>query len=123
MAHNRGKSIGGDFCGKFKNIIPRTAIREFIYINVINGRITDLSKRSIRFVMIKFNMCANDKNKVKKMINVILHRNNQILPPIKFINDNYNTTTEEKMDERQQKLPIKCENHSTYHSMQLMPYR
>lgn len=90
MAHNYGKRIGGDFKSKYEKIIPRLAIREFIYNNVMNKKITNLSNQSINKVLHRFNLSNADKNKVKKMIEIILHRDNRNLQPIQFEKTNWN---------------------------------
>lgn len=84
MTHNQGKRIGGDFLNKIKKIVPRLEIREFIYQNVLKKNIINLSKRDVNIVMLRFKLHDKDRNKIKKMIDVILHRNNDNLPPIKY---------------------------------------
>lgn len=85
MSHNRGKTIGHDFFNADANpiCIKRQEIRAFVFDCVHNTNIIrNLSKKSINIVMHKFKLKEKDRNKIKKIINVIIHRDNRRLPPI-----------------------------------------
>lgn len=84
MSHNYGKKIGADFKNKSKKTVERAEVREFIYRNVLKNEISDLSKRSINFVLQRFHLCENDRIKIKKIIEVILKRDNSNLPPLLY---------------------------------------
>lgn len=110
MSHNLGKIIGGDFLSKQKTLIPRLAVRAFIYKNVLNNKIRDLSNRSIKFVMNKFSMLDKGKNKVKHLIENILRRDNVKLPAIIFANEQCNITNGLTLcDERIKLKSIECQ--------------
>lgn len=87
MGQNRGKIISNDFltADSCPIVIPRAAIRAFIYDCVyLENIIKNLQEKYIRFVMKRFNLKASDKNKIKHMIKVILYRDNDNLPPILY---------------------------------------
>lgn len=79
--------VGGDFLSSDHppKIIPRAAIRAFIYeCIVINSKICNIKNKKVKMVMDHFHMQEKDWNKVKKMILIILNRDNKILPPITY---------------------------------------
>lgn len=87
MTHNRGLKIAGDFKQTNDKIIPRQKIRAFIYYCIaVQGIIENTSKNCINIVMDRYNLKIEARNKVKKMIEVILKRDNDNLPPIIYQN-------------------------------------
>lgn len=85
MGQNRGMVIAKDFLSadRCPIVIPRAAISAFIYDYVyLENIIKNLKNKNIVFVMQRFNLRREDKNKIKHIMKVILNRNNANLPPI-----------------------------------------
>lgn len=109
MAKNKGQKIGCDFFSKNNSTVSRLKIRAFIYNHVLNQRISNQNKSAIRFVMDNFNLRDIDFIKVKKMIEIILHRDNKHLPPIIFEEEDNITLTQLVRYGKKRKHPaIEC---------------
>lgn len=98
----KNQNFGGNFWSSHypPKIIPRAAIRAFIYENAyIHSKIRDVKKHSVNLVLDQFNMLEKDRNKVKKMMITIMNRDNEILPPILYeSSDDDNSETNEEME-------------------------
>lgn len=116
MSHNKGKIIAEDFFdgSDEPEIIYRSDVRAYIYTQVyLNQNIQNLSQKNIDNVMLHFNLLEKDRNKIKNMIYIILHRNNFKSPPLRKRNNNYELMAHKNAGVGKKKLKFKYRSQKT----------
>lgn len=115
MSSNKGKIIANDFVNDDFITVPRVAVRAFIYkCVVVQKTINSLKNTNINIVMHHFKLDNKDRLKIKHMINKILHRANDKLPPINFGPDkiqkiHYNKSSEDQRKNQKKKRKSKIQ--------------